>query len=212
MSPRSTLQARELAVEGAFVFAPAVYPDERGFFLSPFLKSVFAETVGHALFPVGQISYSVSRRGVVRGVHFTATPPGTAKLVCCPRGRVLDVVVDVRVGSPTFSQWDCVTLDAANRDSLYLPVGVGHLFVALQDDSMMSYTLSQEYVPENELALSPFDPALRLPLPEGIEVILSDRDRAAPSLEQARSLGLLPDYRRCRELTAKFRQEPVSSR
>ena len=70
----------------------------------------------------------------------------------------------------------------------------------------------QEYVPENELALSPFDPALRLPLPEGIEVILSDRDRAAPSLEQARSLGLLPDYRRCRELTAKFRQEPVSSR
>ncbi|MGV9772526.1 dTDP-4-dehydrorhamnose 3,5-epimerase family protein [Streptosporangium sp. NPDC003464] len=199
------MHARELAVEGAFAFTPTVFPDHRGVFLSPYEESAFVETVGYPLFPARQLSYSVSRRGVVRGLHFTAAPPGTAKHVHCPRGRVLDMVVDVRVGSPTFGRWDAVVLDSRDRRSLYLPVGVGHLFVALEDDSMMSYTLSQEYVPENELALSPFDPALNLPIPEDVEPVLSDRDRTAPRLDQALAAGLLPDYRTCVKIEAGFR-------
>jgi 5-epimerase len=200
------MEVRELAVTGAFAFTPDVFPDDRGVFLSPYQESVFTEAVKHSLFPVGQISYSVSRPGVLRGVHYSATPPGTAKFVHCPYGRVLDMVVDVRTGSPTFGRCDTVVLDDQDRRALYLPVGVGHLFVALGEDSMMSYTLSREYVPANELALSPFDPALRLPIPDGIELIQSERDRTAPTLDEARAAGLLPDFRTCAELEAGFRR------
>lgn len=80
-------QARQLMVGGAFAFTATAFPDERGVFVSPYQRSVFVEAVGHPLFPVAQSSYSVSRRGVVRGVHFTATPPGSAKYVYCQIGR-----------------------------------------------------------------------------------------------------------------------------
>jgi GNAT superfamily N-acetyltransferase len=91
---------------------------------------------GHPLFAPAQISHSRSRRGVVRGVHYTATPPGMAKLVHCPQGRALDFIVDLRTGSPAFGRWESVELDPASGRSAYLPVGVGHLFVALEDDEV----------------------------------------------------------------------------
>lgn len=200
------MRARELAVAGAYEFQPPVFPDERGLFLSPFQESAFVEAVGHRVFPVAQTSYSVSRRGVVRGVHFTATPPGTAKYVYSPQGTVLDIVVDIRVGSPTFGRSEAVLLDQESHRAVYFPVGVGHLFVALADDSVMCYTLSTEYVADNELALAPLDPELRLPIPDGVEPILSERDRAAPTLAQARAAGILPNYAVSRELEAKLSQ------
>ncbi|MGB3443793.1 MAG: dTDP-4-dehydrorhamnose 3,5-epimerase family protein [Actinophytocola sp.] len=198
------METRELAVTGAFAFTPDAFPDDRGVFLSPYLDSVFVEAVGHPLFPVEQISYSVSRRGVIRGVHYSATPPGSAKLVHCPHGRVLDMVVDVRVGSPTFGRHDTVVLDDRDRRAVYFPIGVGHLFVALDEDSIVSYTLSREYVPTGELALSPFDPVLGLPIPDGIELVQSERDRTAPTLDEARAAGLLPEFRTCVEIEASF--------
>ncbi|MEV7231873.1 dTDP-4-dehydrorhamnose 3,5-epimerase family protein [Polymorphospora sp. NPDC051019] len=198
------MTARELAVTGAIAFAPRVFPDERGVFASPYVDSVLTAAVGHPLFPVRQTSYSVSRRGVLRGVHFTATPPGSAKLVSCPRGRVLDMVVDLRAGSPTFGRFDSVVLDAHGFASVYIPVGVGHAFVALEDDSVMSYLLSQEYVPANELAVSPTDPALGLPIPYP-DPTMSARDRVAPTLGEARAAGLLPDYDTAQEIEAAFR-------
>jgi epimerase EvaD len=193
-------QVRQLAVGGAVAFTTTAFPDDRGVFLSPFLASTFTEAVGQPLFPVAQTSYSVSRRGVVRGVHFTATPPGTAKYVYCAQGRALDVVVDLRVGSPTFGQFDTVLLDRKDCPAVYFPVGVGHLFVALEDGTVMNYLLSQEYRPENELALAPLDPELALPIPDDIEPVLSQRDRDAPTLAEALAAGLLPDYARCRQI------------
>ncbi|GAA0930137.1 dTDP-4-dehydrorhamnose 3,5-epimerase family protein [Nonomuraea longicatena] len=192
------MRARDLAVEGAIEFTSRSFPDERGLFASVFQESALARP----LFPVRQISYSVSRRGVVRGVHFTATPPGMAKYVHCPRGRVLDVVVDVRVGSPTYGRHDTVVLDRSGFRAVYFPVGVAHLFVALEDESVVSYSLSAEYVPEHELALTPFDPRLALPIPDGVRPILSERDRAAPTLAEAEAAGVLPVYAVCRELDA----------
>ncbi|GAA3971199.1 dTDP-4-keto-6-deoxy-D-glucose epimerase [Thermobifida alba] len=191
------MRARRLGVEGVVEFTPTAFPDERGFFVSPLQESVFVEAVGHALFPVAQASYSVSRRGVVRGVHYTAAPPGMAKYVYCPQGRALDVVVDIRVGSPTFGRWESVELDRRGARALYIPAGVGHLFVALEDDTVMSYLLAGEYVAENEREISPFDPELALPIPEDISPILSKRDREAPSLAQAGEAGLLPEYEWC---------------
>jgi epimerase EvaD len=133
-------------------------------------------------------------------VHFTATPPGGAKFVSCVNGAALDVVIDVRVGSPTFGKWDAVRLDQRDFRSMYFPVGAGHAFIALEDDTVMSYLLSGDYVAENELAISPLDPLLGLPIPDGIEPVMSERDRAAVSFAAAERAGMLPDYQQCRQI------------
>ncbi|MFF6905496.1 dTDP-4-dehydrorhamnose 3,5-epimerase family protein [Streptomyces sp. NPDC012389] len=198
------MKARELAVEGAYTFVPEVYPDERGLFVSPFRQEAFTAVVGHPLFPVRQTNHSLSARGVVRGVHYTVTPPGTAKYVYCARGRSLDIIVDVRVGSPTYGHWDAVELDPGEFRAVYFPVGVGHAFVALEDDTVMSYMLSGEYVPSHELAVSALDPALGLPVPDDPEPLLSERDRVAPDLATARAAGTLPDYAACREAESRL--------
>ncbi|MGH3313464.1 MAG: dTDP-4-dehydrorhamnose 3,5-epimerase family protein [Streptomyces sp.] len=195
------MEIRELAVEGAVEFTPRVFPDERGSFVSPFQEAAFEKAVGHRHFRAAQTNHSRSRRGVVRGVHFTVTPPGTAKYVYCAQGAALDIVVDIRVGSPTYGRWDAVRLDPVDFRAMYFPVGVGHAFVALEDDTVMSYMLTSGYVAENELALSVLDPELGLPVPDGIDPVMSERDMAAPTLAEARAAGLLPDYATCRELT-----------
>ncbi|GLF94865.1 dTDP-4-dehydrorhamnose 3,5-epimerase family protein [Streptomyces yaizuensis] len=194
------MRARPLAVEGAIEFTPRVYPDERGLFISPYQEKAFTEAHGGPLFRVAQTNHSLSRRGVVRGIHFTATPPGTAKYVYCARGEALDIVVDIRVGSPTFGWWDSVLMNQRDHRAAYLPVGVGHAFVALQDDTVMSYMLSESYVPENELSLSVLDPALGLPVTRDTGPILSERDGTAITLAEARRQGLLPEYARCQEI------------
>ncbi|MFF0031412.1 dTDP-4-dehydrorhamnose 3,5-epimerase family protein [Streptomyces avermitilis] len=196
---------RRLVVEGAVEFTPTVFPDERGLFVTPYQESVLSEAVGHR-FPTVQTCQSVSRRGVVRGVHFTATPPGQAKYVHCARGRALDFVVDLRTGSPTFGQWDSVLLDQEHFRSVYLPIGVGHAFVALEDDTAMVYLMSSGYVPQNEHALSPEDPDLALPLGRHLvrAPILSERDRRAPTLQQALRRGMLPEYRASRALDERL--------
>jgi epimerase EvaD len=191
------MRARNLAVTGAVEFTPQVFADDRGHFLSPFQGPEFVHNTRRELFRVSQVSYSVSRRGVVRGVHFTATPPGIAKYVYCPHGTVLDVVVDLRLGSPTFGRWDSVLLGDTSRHALYLPVGVGHAFVALEDDSMMTYVMSGSYVKEQELEVSVFDRRLALPIPDDIEPLLSQRDSVAPTLAEAEARGLLPRYDEC---------------
>ncbi|WET80973.1 dTDP-4-dehydrorhamnose 3,5-epimerase family protein [Amycolatopsis sp. QT-25] len=205
------MQARKLAVEGALEFTPRVFPDDRGLFLSPFQEEAFIEAHGGPLFPVAQTNHSVSKRGVVRGVHYTATPPGIAKYVYCARGKALDIVVDIRVGSPTFGKWDAVLMDQEAHRTMYFPVGVGHAFVALEDDTVMSYMLSGGYVAENELALSALDPALGLPIDSGVDPVLSERDQVAITLAEARERGLLPDYAASREIERRLSGVPLSA-
>ncbi|MFE9674859.1 dTDP-4-dehydrorhamnose 3,5-epimerase family protein [Streptomyces sp. NPDC006259] len=198
----SAVQFRELAVSGAFVFTPPVFEDDRGLFTSPFQEPAFVAALGHPLFRVAQSNHSRSRRGTVRGIHYTVTPPGVAKYVYCARGRAIDIVVDIRVGSPTFGRWDSSVLDPEGFSAMYFPVGVGHAFVALEDDTVMSYMLSGSYEAEHELALSALDPELGLPIPEDLEPLLSVRDRAAPRLAQVRAEGGLPEYDKCRRIEA----------
>ncbi|MET9502699.1 dTDP-4-dehydrorhamnose 3,5-epimerase [Streptomyces sp. NPDC006622] len=198
----SAVQFRELAVSGAFVFTPPVFEDDRGLFTSPFQEPAFVAALGHPLFRVAQSNHSRSRRGTVRGIHYTVTPPGVAKYVYCARGRAIDIVVDIRVGSPTFGRWDSSVLDPEGFSAMYFPVGVGHAFVALEDDTVMSYMLSGSYEAEHELALSALDPELGLPIPEDLEPLLSVRDRAAPRLAQVQAEGGLPEYDKCRRIEA----------
>lgn len=191
------MKAEELAVEGALVFTPEVFPDQRGLFVSPFQQQAFTRAHGAPLFRVAQTNHSMSRRGVVRGVHYTVTPPGTAKYVYCASGEAIDIVVDIRVGSPTFGKWDAVRVDPREFRAVYFPVGVGHAFIALADDTVMSYMLAEPYVAEYEKGIDVLDPQLGLPVPEDIEPILSERDSVAPGLAEAEAAGLLPRYEEC---------------
>ncbi|MEU2898396.1 dTDP-4-dehydrorhamnose 3,5-epimerase family protein [Streptomyces sp. NPDC001273] len=188
------MKVRELAVAGALEFTPTVFPDGRGLFLSPFQGPSFTEATGNTRFPVSQTNHSRSKRGVVRGVHYTLTPPGCAKYVYCPKGSALDIVVDIRVGSPTFGKWDVVLMDQNDFRAMYFPVGLGHAFVALEDDTVMSYMVTSSYVPEHELAISVTDPALGLPIPDDVTPVYSERDTVAPTLAEAAEQGLLPQY------------------
>lgn len=190
------MQVRELAISGAFVFAPQAFPDVRGLFTAPFQEPAFVKAVGHPL-RVAQTNHSVSRKGTIRGLHFADVPPGQAKYVYCPRGALLDVVVDVRVGSPTFGHWEAVRLDSVDYHAVYLAEGLGHAVVALEDDTVTSYLCSQAYNPAAEHGISPLDPALGLPWPAELEPMLSDKDAAAPTLADAQATGILPHYSAC---------------
>lgn len=190
------MKARHLTVAGAVEFTPDTFADERGVFAAPFQETAFREAVGHPL-RLAQSNHSVSRRGTIRGLHFADVPPGQAKYIYCPRGELLDVVVDLRVGSPTFGQWDSVRLDAVEYRALYLAEGLGHAFIALADDTVMSYLCSAGYNPGAEHGVHPLDPALALPWPAEIEPILSPKDAAAPTLAEAVATGLLPTYAGC---------------
>jgi epimerase EvaD len=190
------VQVRELAVPDAYVFTPATFSDQRGTFAAPFQQQVFAGTVGYPL-RVAQINYNVSCRGALRGVHFTGVLPGQAKYVFCTWGVLLDIVVDVRVGSPTFGQWDAVRLDACTGQAVYLAEGLGHACMALADDTAMTYLCSAGYDPAADRGVNPLDPSLGLPWPDGHESLLSARDAAAPTLARARDEGILPCYDDC---------------
>ncbi|HEY7594535.1 MAG TPA: dTDP-4-dehydrorhamnose 3,5-epimerase [Actinophytocola sp.] len=198
------MEVRELAVPGAFEFTPRVFPDDRGVFACPFEEEPFLKAVGHPL-RLAQTNHSRSRRGVIRGLHFADVPPGQAKYVYCPQGALLDVVVDVRVGSPTFGAWDAVRLDPVEFRAVYVPEGLAHGMMALEDDSVISYLCSTGYNPGREHGVDPLDPALGLPWPSDIEVVLSAKDRAAPSLAAAESAGLLPGYADCQAYYQRLR-------
>jgi len=187
------VRARELKVPGAWEITPRLHTDPRGLFFEWFTETAFAEFTGDR-FDLRQANCSVSAAGALRGVHFAEVPPGQAKYITCVHGRVLDVVVDIRVGSPTFGQWDSAVLDATERRSVYLAEGLGHAFLALQDDSTVVYLCSTPYTPEREHTINPLDPELGIGWPTDRELILSDRDRQAPSLAEVRAAGLLPTW------------------
>ncbi len=196
------MQIRELAVPDSFAFDLVPHGDARGRFTEWYRADALSEAVGHPLTLV-QANHSVSARGVLRGVHFALVPPGQAKYVYCPAGRVLDVVVDVRVGSPTFGVHDAVVLDSEQPRAVYLAEGLGHAFLSLADGSSVTYLVSSGYDPDREFCIDPLDPSLGLPWPADVEFELSAKDRQAPTLEQAREQGLLPTMEQC---TARYAQ------
>lgn len=193
------MKVRELAVPGAWELTPTVHGDSRGAFFEWFTDTSFSGMTGHSL-DLRQANCSVSSAGVLRGLHFAQLPPSQAKYVTCMHGAVVDVVVDIRVGSPTYGTWDAVTLDDETHRAVYLSEGLGHAFLALQDNSIVTYLCSAGYDPAREHTVDPLDPAIGIDwaswLPQE-KLILSDRDRAAPSLADAQSSGILPTWDEC---------------
>lgn len=190
---------RPLTIEGAWEITPRQFPDDRGRFLELISNSEFADVVGHRL-DLAQANCSVSHAGVVRGVHFADIPPSQAKYVSCVYGAVLDVVVDIRVGSPTFGQWDTVLLDDTDRRMIYLSEGLGHAFMSLQDGSTVVYLCSEAFAPAREHGVHPLDPEIGIEWPTTdrngapLHALLSAKDDAAPTLREAEQTGLLPTY------------------
>jgi dTDP-4-dehydrorhamnose 3,5-epimerase len=199
------VKVRDLAVPGAWELTPQLHSDVRGVFFEWLTDSAFTAFAGHR-FDLRQANCSVSAAGVLRGVHFAQVPPSQAKYVTCLQGAVFDVVVDIRVGSPTFGRWDSVVLDDRARRSIYISEGLGHAFLALQDDSTVMYLCSAGYAPGREHTINALDPALDIawPVVDG-EPILSDRDREAPTLEQVRAAGLLPTWDETRAFIDELR-------
>lgn len=202
------MKVRELAVPGAWELTPTVHADSRGAIFEWFTDASFSEMTGHSL-DLRQANCSVSSAGVLRGLHFAQLPPSQAKYVTCLRGAVMDVVVDIRVGSPTYGTWDAVRLDDETHRVVYLSEGLGHAFLALHDNSVVTYLCSAGYDPAREHTIDPLDPELGIDwsawLPAA-DLILSDRDRAAPSLADANSSGVLPTWDECVAFTENLRR------
>ena len=172
----------ETRLEGPILLEPAVFPDDRGFFVETFRLSAFAEAGIDE--PMVQHNHSRSVRGTIRGMHFQ-TGDGVAKLVRCARGRILDVLVDIRPGSKTFGKWEGFELNDENMRTIYVPVGFAHGFCVLSDVADVVYQQSRYYSSEVETGFSPLDPrvAIDWPVPEG-QSIISERDLAAPTMEE----------------------------
>lgn len=188
------MQIRELSIADAFEVTPKIHSDDRGAFLEWYRHDELQAAIGHPL-DLRQANTSISKAGVVRGIHYADVPRGQAKYVTVPSGAIIDFVIDVRVGSPTFGQWDSVRLDDVERKALYLAEGLGHAFVALTDDTVVSYLVSDVYNPVAEHAINPLDETVGLEFPfprDGL--ILSPKDLEAPSLHDALQAGALPEH------------------
>ena len=192
------MRIEPLSIEGAFVVTPRQFPDDRGVFLESFRGDHLEPHLGHRP-DIVQTNVSVSSRGTVRGIHFADVPPGQGKYVTAVAGSLVDYVVDVRVGSPTFGRWEAVTLDAVDRRAVYLSEGLGHAFCALEDGTAAVYLCTAAYNPAGEHGIHPFDPEVGLALPDGVAPLISAKDGAAPSLAEATASGLLPTYAGCTE-------------
>jgi dTDP-4-dehydrorhamnose 3,5-epimerase len=190
-----------LTIEGAYEITPVRHGDARGSFLEWYRFDHLAEVVGHPL-DLAQANLSTSARDVVRGIHFADVPPGQAKYVTCVSGSILDVIVDIRAGSPTFGAWEAVALDDQERKAVYLAEGLGHAFCALTEGATVTYLCSSVYRPGHEHGINPLDPELGIVWPVATP-LLSTKDAAAPSLAEAKAAGLLPEFEACNKYVAE---------
>jgi len=194
-----------ISIAGAWTFTPAVHRDDRGSFLEWFRAGELSGSLGY--WPqTAQANCSVSRRGVIRGVHFASVPPGKAKYVTCVSGTVLDVIVDIRVGSPGYGRWEAVRLDDADRRAVFVSAGLGHAFMTLSNEATVIYLCSTPYTPGREHGVHPLDPDIGIEWPSATEPVLSPKDAEAPTLEQARRAGLLPVYADCEAYLGSLRE------
>jgi len=203
-------EVEALPIDGAWALTPQQFPDARGTFLEWFRQDTLAAAIGHPL-NLLQANASVSAAGVIRGIHFADVPPSQAKYVTCVYGAVLDVVVDIRIGSPTFGRWASVLLDDADRRAVYVGEGLGHAFMSLAPGSTVVYLCSATYAPDREHTVNALDDRLGINWPvvgrDGtqLEPVLSDKDGAAPSLNDAAAARLLPTYEQATKVYARLR-------
>jgi dTDP-4-dehydrorhamnose 3,5-epimerase len=190
------MELTPLGIEGAWLAESHVWSDDRGHFREWFKhKEIYAKTGFN--FSALQANISESKRGVIRGIHYSLAPEGQAKWITCISGAILDVIVDIRPESPTYKKVELIQVDAGSKKSLLIGRGLGHGFVSLSETSTVSYLLSSAYNPQLEHAINFFDEELKINLDSlliNIKPLLSERDRLAPGLIELEKLNLLPPF------------------
>lgn len=179
------MQFTRTAIDDVIIIDPKVHGDERGYFVETFRQDKLEDFLG---FKVNfcQDNESKSSRGVLRGLHYQLAPAAQTKLVRVIKGRVMDVAVDIRKGSPTFGKHVAVELSEENKRQLFVPRGFAHAFVVLEDDTVFAYKVDNYYSPENDRGVAFNDPEIKIewPIAEN-ELKLSDKDRKQPLLKEA---------------------------
>ena len=184
-----------LQIQGSWIFTPTKFEDERGSFHEVFKLNQFASL--NRTFEVKQVNQSVSSAGTIRGIHWADVPPGQAKYVFCSKGSIWDVVVDIRAGSPTFGKWDAAELSSDNGKAMFIEEGLGHVFLSLENDTVVNYLCSEPFSPSTEHGINPFDEELAIPYSSiwnDSNFLVSSKDEVSPSLSEATRLGILPKY------------------
>lgn len=185
------MKMEELAIKGAWVATSPIFGDERGSFREWYKATDITDTTAEA-FGVMQANISVSSKGVLRGIHYSLAEQGQSKWVTCVAGSIWDVIVDIRPSSPTFKKWVGVNLDPHLGNSILISAGLGHAFIALEDNTIMSYLLTSPYSPGDEYEIFALDPELGIKWPIQ-DPVLSKKDAQAKTLDQMRSDGKLPN-------------------
>lgn len=186
------MKLTELTIPGLFVLESPVHGDDRGFFREWFKLNDF-EAAGVS-FQAQQANLSMSSRDVVRGLHYSLAPEGQAKVVTCVYGELDDVIVDIRVGSPSFGRVEVVHLAAGEGCSVLLPAGVAHGFCVTSDNAALSYLLSSPFNAQFELEIYPFDTEISVPWSVSGEPIVSPKDAAAPTFAARLAANQLPTF------------------
>jgi dTDP-4-dehydrorhamnose 3,5-epimerase len=184
------MEFERLPIEGSWIARTAIHGDARGTFREWFRADEIFEATGRR-FPVAQSNISISQKGVLRGIHYSMAPRGQAKWITCIAGSIWDVVVDIRPTSPTFKKWFGVELSGESGDTALISEGLGHGFLSLQDNSVVSYLLTSPYSPTEEFEVSPLDTELAIAWPLA-ERFMSPKDEAAPTLAVRLTEGRLP--------------------
>ena len=188
------MNVKRLEIDGCFVLEHKVFPDDRGLFREWFKAEETRKLAPD--FEVKQANFSISKRGVIRGIHYSLAPAGQSKLVSCAQGGITDVLVDLRKGSPTYLKVEYAQLSESSGSTIFIASGVGHGFIVETESAAVVYLTSSVYAPQFEKAICPTDPdlAINWPLPDGVGYVISPADASAPTLSQADAAGDLPKY------------------
>lgn len=184
------MELEKLSIEGAWIGRSAIHEDHRGSFREWFKAEEIERVIGKK-FSVAQANFSQSSRGVIRGIHYSLALAGQGKWVSCMSGSIWDVVVDIRPSSPTFKSWIGVNLRGDTGEALYISEGLGHGFISLEENTVVTYLLTSPYSPEEEFEINPMDPDLAITWP-GVEHVLSAKDASAPTLQDRLNEKRLP--------------------
>ena len=187
------MELTPLGIKGAWLAESPVWRDDRGLFREWF-KSVDIKDATGRNFEIEQANISLSSAGTLRGIHYSIAPRGQAKWITCVSGSIKDVIVDVRVDSKSFGKWIEVELSGDSGKALFISEGLGHAFLALEDNSTVAYLVSTPFSPTNEFEINPLDPEIGITWGANLEDLkISSKDLNGPSLESLRSIGKLPN-------------------
>ena len=190
------MKTTPLKISGSWIIEFQKFEDNRGYFYESFKEEDFQKQIGRQL-SIKQTNTSSSSKGSVRGIHFAIVPPSQAKLIQCQRGSIMDYVIDIRVGSPTFGGFEKIELSENSPNAIFIEEGLAHAFVALENNTTVTYYVSEKFNSEREKGINPFDKTLNIKWPD-LELILSEKDKLAITLDEVKNQGLLPSFDECK--------------